>query len=134
MKTKKSNEALPTGLSIIVPVYNEESYVKGVISQLKNINTNFDYEIIRGKKGKKGTLESNENAKYVPGVKGKKPLIIIDLLSLKKGVVAHEFTHIIFEQALKNNPVLAENFKKKIEIIRLSYIFIFALMYIQYMQ
>jgi glycosyltransferase involved in cell wall biosynthesis len=46
MKTKKSNEALPTGLSIIVPVYNEESYVKGVISQLKNINTNFDYEII----------------------------------------------------------------------------------------
>ena len=46
MKTEKSNDALPTGLSIIVPVYNEESYVKGVIHQLKNIDINFDYEII----------------------------------------------------------------------------------------
>jgi len=46
MKTEKSNDALPTGLSIIVPVYNEELYVKGVIHQLKNIDINFDYEII----------------------------------------------------------------------------------------
>lgn len=75
----------------------------------------FDYEIIRGKKGKKGTLEATENAKYVPGKKGQKPLLILDLLSLKKGVVPHEFTHIIFEQALNNDPVLAENFKKKIQ-------------------
>jgi glycosyltransferase involved in cell wall biosynthesis len=46
METKKSNDALPTGLSIIVPVYNEKLYVRGVIHQLKNINVNFDYEII----------------------------------------------------------------------------------------
>lgn len=75
----------------------------------------FEYELLRGKKGEKGTLESNENAKYVPGMKGKKPLLLLDLHSLKKGVVPHEFTHIIFEQALKNNPVLAENFKSKIQ-------------------
>jgi len=75
----------------------------------------FDYELVRGKKGKKGTLEASENAKYVPGKKGQKPLLILDLLSLKKGVVPHEFTHIIFEQALNNDPVLAENFKKKIQ-------------------
>jgi len=46
METKKSNDALPIGLSIIVPVFNEESYVKGVIHQLQSIDTYFDYEVI----------------------------------------------------------------------------------------
>jgi len=37
---------LRTGLSIIVPVYNEEKYVKSVIHQLRDLDVDFDYEII----------------------------------------------------------------------------------------
>jgi glycosyltransferase involved in cell wall biosynthesis len=37
---------LRTGLSIIVPVYNEEKYVKSVIHQLRDLDVDFEYEII----------------------------------------------------------------------------------------
>ena len=44
--SSRTRFGLPKGLSIIVPVYNEEKYVKSVIYELRNMKVDFDYEII----------------------------------------------------------------------------------------
>jgi glycosyltransferase involved in cell wall biosynthesis len=42
----RTSTELRRGLSIIVPVYNEEKYVKSVIHELRNLEVDFEYEII----------------------------------------------------------------------------------------
>jgi glycosyltransferase involved in cell wall biosynthesis len=46
VKTDSPTNGLRRGLSIIVPVYNEEKYVKSVIHELRNLKVDFEYEII----------------------------------------------------------------------------------------
>ena len=45
-KANRTSTELRRGLSIIVPVYNEEKYVKSVIHELRNLEVDFEYEII----------------------------------------------------------------------------------------
>lgn len=44
--SNRTQTVLQKGLSIIVPVYNEEKYVKSVIHQLRDLDVDFKYEII----------------------------------------------------------------------------------------
>ena len=68
----------------------------------------FEFKVVEGKEG---FSNPKNNAEFIPGAKGQKDKIIIDLLSYRKGLQAHEVTHLLMKQLFKSNPEVANKLK-----------------------
>ena len=71
----------------------------------------FDYEV---KEGKEGFSNPKNNAEFITKGPNGNPLIKIDLLSYKKGMQAHEVTHLLMKQLFKSNPEVANKLKYRV--------------------
>ena len=108
------------GLSIIVPVFNEERYVHGVIHDLLNMSPNFPYEIIVVDDG------STDNSKnIIKSIQLDSRFYIIEGLNnkgkgnaVRKGIEQANFSHILIfdsdnEYSASDIPAMFELISKK---------------------
>jgi|TARA_R100001530_G_scaffold6058_1_gene7256 hypothetical protein len=71
----------------------------------------FEATIQKSRKG----LEKGEDAKVIPGVKGKPTRVIVDARKLKAGTLPHEIFHVIMIKRLLADPQLATKLKHQIQ-------------------
>jgi glycosyltransferase involved in cell wall biosynthesis len=118
VKTDSPTNGLRRGLSIIVPVYNEEKYVKSVIHELRNLKVDFEYEIIIVNDG--STDESSQILKSIlidkhyylihnPNNVGKGSVV-------RMGIEQANFSHILIFDS--DNEYFATDISKLVEPIR----------------
>ena len=90
-----------------------ESARKQITSSLQKLKESkalgdFEYKI---QEGKEGFSDKTNQAEFVPIGPDGKPIILIDLLSYRKGVQAHEVTHLLMKELFKSSPEVANKIK-----------------------